>query len=61
MSRQYVHLSQTEETALTVGKRHEKPIVLCINTKNMSEDGHVFYLSKNNVWLVNNVPTKYIP
>jgi putative RNA 2'-phosphotransferase len=60
MTRQYVHLSQTKETALTVGKRHGKPIVLFINAKNMFEDGHKFYLSENNVWLVNNVPAKYI-
>jgi len=60
MTRQYVHLSQTEETALTVGKRHGIPIVLHINAKNMFEDGYKFYLSENNVWLVNNVPAKYI-
>ena len=60
MSRQYVHLSQTEETALTVGKRHGEPIVLFINAKKMFEDGYKFYLSENNVWLVNNVPKKYI-
>jgi putative RNA 2'-phosphotransferase len=60
MTRQYVHLSQTEETALTVGQRHGKPIVLCINAKNMFEDGYKFYLSENNVWLVNDVPVKYI-
>jgi putative RNA 2'-phosphotransferase len=60
MSRQHVHLSQTEETALKVGKRHGKPIVLFINAKNMFEDGYKFYLSENNVWLVNNVPAKYI-
>ncbi len=60
MTRQYVHLSQTEETALTVGKRHGKPIVLYINAKSMFEEGCKFYLSENNVWLVNKVPAKYI-
>jgi len=60
MSRQYVHLSQTEETALTVGKRHGEPIILYVNAKNMFEDGYKFYLSENNVWLVNEVPAKYI-
>ena len=33
MSRQHVHLSQTEETAMAVGKRHGKPIILCIDAK----------------------------
>lgn len=60
MTRQYVHLSQTKEVALTVGKRHGNPIVLYINAKNMFEEGYKFYLSENNVWLVNNVPAKYI-
>jgi putative RNA 2'-phosphotransferase len=60
MKRQYVHLSPTEEIALTVGKRHGKPIILYINTKNMYEDGCKFYLSENKVWLVKEVPVKYI-
>ena len=28
--------------------------------KSMYEDGYKFYLSENNVWLVDNVPVKYI-
>jgi putative RNA 2'-phosphotransferase len=60
MKRQYVHLSRTEEIALTVGKRHGKPIVLYIDTKKMHEEGYKFYLSENQVWLVEEVPIKYI-
>jgi putative RNA 2'-phosphotransferase len=60
MRRQYVHLSQTEEVALTVGKRHGEPIILNINTKNMYEEGYKFYLSENKVWLVDKVPAKYL-
>lgn len=60
MKRQYVHLSDNEETAITVGKRHGKPIVLYIDAKNMYEEGYKFYLSENEVWLVDNVPAKYI-
>ena len=26
----------------------------------MFEEGYKFYLSENNVWLVNEIPTKYI-
>jgi putative RNA 2'-phosphotransferase len=60
MRRQYVHLSLTEEIALTVGKRHGNPAVLYINTKNMYEEGYEFFLSKNKIWLVKEVPVKYI-
>jgi putative RNA 2'-phosphotransferase len=60
MTRQYVHLSPTEKIALTVGKRHGKPIVLYIDAKNMYEEGFKFYLSENKVWLVGKVPVKYI-
>jgi putative RNA 2'-phosphotransferase len=60
MTRQYVHLSRTEEIALTVGKRHGKPIVLYIDSKKMYEEGYKFYLSENKVWLVERVPIEYI-
>jgi putative RNA 2'-phosphotransferase len=60
MSRQYVHLSRTEEIAINVGKRHGKPIVLYINAKGMYEGGYKFYLSENKVWLADVVPVKYI-
>jgi putative RNA 2'-phosphotransferase len=60
MSRQYVHLSRTEEIAETVGKRHGKPVVLKINTKAMHEKGHIFYFSENKIWLVDYVPKEYI-
>jgi putative RNA 2'-phosphotransferase len=60
MTRQYVHLSLTEEIALTVGRRHGKPIVLYIDTKKMHEESYKFYLSENKVWLAKEVPVKYI-
>ncbi|GHU76210.1 putative RNA 2'-phosphotransferase [Spirochaetia bacterium] len=60
MSRQYVHLSRTIEIALTVGKRHGEPVVLSINAKAMYENGYMFYLSENNVWLADHVPREYI-
>jgi putative RNA 2'-phosphotransferase len=60
MKRQCVHLSKTEEIALTVGKRHGKPIVLYINAKDMHKEGYKFYLSENKIWLVDKVPVKYI-
>ena len=59
-NRLHVHLSQTEETAVNVGKRDDKPYVLRINTKQISEAGIKFYLSNNGVWLTDYVSPKYI-
>lgn len=59
-NRLYVHLSQDEKTAINVGKRHGLPIVLIINTKEMVEDGIVFYYSVNGIWLTEYISPKYI-
>lgn len=59
-SRQYVHLSESKETAIKVGTRHGEPRVLSIDTTAMLHDGYKFYQSKNGVWLTNNVPVNYI-
>lgn len=59
-SRLYVHLSADYDTAVTVGKRHGKPVVYRVRAKDMSKDGYKFYLSKNGVWLTKSVPTKYL-
>ncbi|UPT69138.1 MAG: RNA 2'-phosphotransferase [Sphingobacteriales bacterium JAD_PAG50586_3] len=58
--RQHVHLSDNIATATQVGSRHGKPIVLHIDTVTMLADGHIFYLSDNNVWLTDFVPAEYI-
>lgn len=58
--RLHVHLSSNEETALKVGQRHGKPVILQVKALEMSNNGSVFYLSENNVWLTDNVPTNYI-
>lgn len=60
MSRQYVHLSKDKETAVKVGARRGKPIILKVEAKKMFENGFKFYLSKNNVWLIDEVPAEYI-
>ncbi len=59
-SRHHVHLSASKETAVRVGGRHGKPLVLLIKTTPMSADGYKFYLSANGVWLVDHVPTQYL-
>ena len=58
--RTHVHLSKDKETAIKVGQRHGTPVVLWIDAQQMQEDGFVFYLSENGVWLTEHVPVKYI-
>ncbi|MEC3874226.1 RNA 2'-phosphotransferase [Chryseobacterium salviniae] len=59
-NRQHVHLSSDKDTASKVGMRHGKPILLTIMTGKMHQDGIVFYLSENNVWLTDFVDPEYI-
>lgn len=59
-TRLHVHLSEDPDTAMTVGQRHGKPVVLTIDAKKMFKDGIKFYLSNNNVWLTKFVDKKYI-
>lgn len=59
-SRNHVHLSADEATAIHVGQRHGKPVVLPILSRAMHADGHEFYLSANGVWLTDYVPQRYI-
>ena len=60
VSRHYVHLSADEETAVKVGARHGKPVVLRIDTAVMTAASHKFYLADNGVWLTESVPPQYI-
>lgn len=59
-NRHHVHLSKDQETAQKVGSRKGAPIVLKINTTKMQDDGFVFYISDNGVYLTEFVPPKYI-
>ena len=53
-------LSKDVDTAIQVGQRHGKPVVLSIDCKSMINQGYVFYLSENGVWLTKNVPVQFI-
>jgi putative RNA 2'-phosphotransferase len=59
-SRQYVHLSQDEQTALAVGQRHGKPVVLKIKALLMHEQGFKFFQAENGVWLTDSVSLVFI-
>ena len=60
MARHHVHLSPDTQTATKVGQRHGKPVVLVVDAARMRADGHTFYRSANGVWLVDEVPARYI-
>jgi putative RNA 2'-phosphotransferase len=57
--RHHVHLSKDMKSAIKVGQRHGKPIIIIIDSKKMSQDGIPFFLSKNNVYLTKHVDSKY--
>lgn len=59
-SRQHVHLSSDLETAVKVGQRHGKPVVLTVAAEEMHRQGYKFYLSENKVWLTDFVPANFI-
>lgn len=59
-NRNHVHLSATEATAISVGQRHGRPVVLSVRSGDMARDGQEFFLSRNGVWLTRHVPVKYI-
>ena len=58
--RQHVHLSGDSRTAVDVGRRHGRPVVLHIRAGEMHESGFEFFLSHNGVWLTERVPSDYI-
>ncbi|MFG2822159.1 RNA 2'-phosphotransferase [Kitasatospora sp. NPDC048365] len=60
MSRQDVHLSADTETAVRVGSRHGRPVVLIVDAAAMAAAGHEFRVSANGVWLTDAVPPEYL-
>ena len=59
-NRQHVHLSAQIETAINVGSRHGKVVVLTIKALEMHQNGEIFYISDNGVWLTDMIENKYI-
>jgi putative RNA 2'-phosphotransferase len=56
--RHHVHLSADVETAIKVGGRRGKPVVLTVRADEMTD--HTFFRSANGVWLVDHVPPELI-
>jgi len=59
-ARQHVHLSKDTETAIAVGSRHGKPVILQVDAKAMHEQEFLFFISANLVWLTDEVPVKFL-
>lgn len=60
MSRQFVHLSGDYATAVMVGSRHGRAVVLLIRAADFVRDGHELLLSANGVWQAKAVPPEYL-
>lgn len=58
--RHHVHLSATEDTAIKVGQRRGRPVLLKVRAGAMHRDGIAFYESENGVWLTEHVPPGYL-
>ena len=55
-----MHLSADEDTAITVGKRHGKPVIYKVLAEKMHNAGYDFFLSANGVWLTKRVPKEFL-
>ncbi|MGW4893827.1 RNA 2'-phosphotransferase [Kitasatospora sp. NPDC004240] len=60
MARRDVHLSADRETAVRVGSRHGRPVVLTVDAAAMTAAGHEFRISENGVWLTDAVPPHFL-
>lgn len=60
MARRDVHLSADTETAVRVGSRHGRPVVLTVDAAAMAAAGHEFRVSANGVWLTDAVPPRFL-
>ncbi|SOD23498.1 putative RNA 2'-phosphotransferase [Variovorax sp. YR752] len=59
-SRQHVHLSADEATAVQVGQRHGRAHVLKVDAGRMHALGHAFHRAENGVWLTGAVPPEFL-
>jgi putative RNA 2'-phosphotransferase len=58
--RHHVHLSADIETARKVGARRGKPVILQVAARKMHEQGIIFVISANGVWLTDSVPAEFL-
>lgn len=60
MARHHVHLSSDFDTAMRVGQRRGKPVILVVDAAAMTSDGLTFQLTSNGVWLAASVASSYL-
>ena len=60
MARHAVHLSKDYATAVNVGQRRGKPVIIKVKAKKMHDNGFKFYLTANDVWYTDHVPTDFL-
>lgn len=60
MGRVQVHLSTEPELARQVGGRHGRPVVLAVDAAGMHRDGYALRQAAPGVWLVDEVPARYL-
>lgn len=58
--RHHVHLSTDRASALEVGRRHGRPVVLVVNAQEMHAAGYAFHRVENGVWLTATVPAEFL-
>jgi putative RNA 2'-phosphotransferase len=59
-NRHHVHLTESLATATAVGRRYGKLVLLAVDARRMSADGHLFHRSDNGVWLTEAVSPQYL-
>jgi putative RNA 2'-phosphotransferase len=58
--RQYVHLTPDRQLATSVGVRHGKPCLVCVDASSAHADGVAFFKANFTFWLAMTVPPKYL-
>ncbi len=59
-SRNFVHLTSDNDAALETGARHGAPVAIHVKALDMFHEGYEFYNPVKNIWLVREVPRRFI-
>ena len=59
-SRNYVHLTSDNDAALETGARHGAPVAIHVKALEMFHEGYEFYNPVKNIWLVREIPRRFI-
>jgi putative RNA 2'-phosphotransferase len=55
-----VHLAQDTAMTRRVGARHGRPVVFAGDAAGLAQAGATFYRPANGIWLVEDVPARYL-